>query len=51
MYVKNYEAFRKGLRYLVKNFKYCALHACPSCTVFRGIMYHITVHVICCRMV
>jgi hypothetical protein len=43
MYVKNYEAFQKDLRYLVKNFKYCALHVCPSCTVFRGIMHHITV--------
>ena len=39
MYVKNYEAFQKGLRYLVKNFKYCALHVCPSCSVFRGIMH------------
>ena len=23
----------------VLNFKYCALHVCPSCSVFRGIMH------------
>ena len=39
MHVKNCEAFQKGLSYLVKNFKYCALHVCPSCSVFRGIMH------------